>query len=73
MTKELGKDEMHIDARLIICFMKLHIPVVKVNIARWLGTMLCMSGIDVSQFSADSVPPAVALKVRAAECPLLAL
>lgn len=70
VTKDLRKDEPHIDARLLISFMKPHKSVAKDTIARWIRTMLRMSGIDTSKFSAGSVRPAAASKAKVAAVPV---
>lgn len=70
VTEGLRKDAMHADARLLISFIKPHKAVAKDTIARWLRTLLGMSGIDVSKFSAGSVRPAAASKARAAAVPV---
>ena len=69
-TKDLRKGEMHTDARLLISFIKPHKSVAKDTIARWVRTMLCMSGIDVAKFSAGSVRPAAVSKAGVAAVPV---
>ena len=64
---------MHTDARLLISFIKPHKSVAKDTIARWVRTLLRMSGIDVSKFSAGSAQPAAASKAGVAAYLLLAL
>ena len=64
---------MHTDARLLISFIKPHKSVAKDTIARRVRTLLRMSGIDVSKFSAGSVQPAAASKAGVAAFLLLAL
>ena len=61
---------MHTDARLLISFIKPHKSVAKDTIARWVRTLLRMSGIDVSKFSAGSVQPAAASKAGVAAVPV---
>ncbi|MPC62091.1 hypothetical protein E2C01_056173 [Portunus trituberculatus] len=61
---------MHTDARLLISFIKSHKSVAKDTSARWVRTMLCMSGIAVSKFSAGSVRPAAASKAGVATVPV---
>ncbi|XP_063859168.1 uncharacterized protein LOC135100135 [Scylla paramamosain] len=70
VTKELRQDEMHTDARLLISFIKPHKSVSKDTIARWVRTILRMSGIDISKFSAGSVRPAAASKAGVAAVPV---
>ena len=70
VTNELRQGERHADASLLISFIKPHKPVTKDTIARWVRTMLCMSGIDVSKFSAGSVRPAAASKAGVAAVPV---
>ena len=61
---------MHTDARLLISFIKPHKSVAKDTIARRVRTLLRMSGIDVSKFSAGSVQPAAASKAGVAAVPV---
>ncbi|MPC73598.1 hypothetical protein E2C01_067933 [Portunus trituberculatus] len=61
---------MHTDARLLINFIKPHKSLAKDTIARWVRTMLCMSGVDISKFSAGSVQPAAASKAGVAAVPV---
>ena len=42
----------------------------KDNIARWIRTMLHMSGVNIAKYSAGSVRPVVALKDKAMAVPI---
>ncbi|XP_050707606.1 uncharacterized protein LOC126992815 [Eriocheir sinensis] len=58
------------DIKLFISFIKPHKAVSKDTIARWLRTMLNMSGVNTNTFTAGSVRPAAASKAKAMAVPI---
>ena len=56
--------------KLFISFVKPHGVVSKDTLARWLKTMLTMSGVDTTRFTAGSVRPAAASKAKAMAVPV---
>ena len=56
--------------KLLISFIKPHKPVSGNTIARWIKSMLALSGVDVSRFTAGSVRPAAASRAKAMAVPI---
>lgn len=69
-TQDLRQGDKHKDAKLFISFSKPHNAVSKDTIARWIKSMLCMSGVDTTKFKAGSVRPAAASKAKALAVPV---
>lgn len=58
------------DGKLLLSFIKPHKHITKDTVARWIRTVLSLSGIDSSQYSAGSVRPAAASKAKAMALPI---
>lgn len=69
-TEEIRHGTSRYDDRLLISFIKPHYNVSRDTIARWIKTMLRMSGVDTATFTAGSVRPAAASKAKAMAVPI---
>ena len=56
--------------KLLISLIKPHKNVTKDTIARWIRTVLHMSGVNIAKYSAGSVRPAAASKDKAMAVPI---
>ena len=56
--------------KFLISFVKPHKNVTKDTIARWIRTVLHMSGVNTTKYSAGSVRPAAASKAKAMAVPI---
>lgn len=70
VTEEFWQVNNQKENKLLLSFIKPHKNVSKDTIARWIKTMLNMSGVDTSKFTAGSVRPAAASKAKAMAVPL---
>ena len=55
---------------LLLSYIKLHRPVTKDSISRWIKTLLSRSGVDTSKFKAGSVRSAAVSKSKAMDLPI---
>ena len=69
-TKVLRRVDRHVDDKLLISFHEPHRAVSKDTIARWVKSVLCLSGIATAVFKAGSVRPAAASYARAMAVPV---
>ena len=69
-TEALRQDVPHSKAFLFISFVKPHKAVSRDTIARWIKTMLQLTGINTSRFTAGSTRPAAASKAKAMAVPI---
>lgn len=69
-TEEFRTTAHQENGQLLLSFIKPHKPVTRDTVARWIRTMLTLSGIDSSQYSAGSVRPAAASKAKAMALPI---
>lgn len=58
------------DGQLFISFVKPHEPVSKDTIARWIRSVLALSGVNIARYTAGSVRPAAASKAKAMAVPV---
>lgn len=58
------------NGKLLVSFIKPHKNVTKDTIARWIRTVLHMSGVNTEKYSAGSVRPAAASKAKAMAVPI---
>lgn len=58
------------DGQLFVSFVKPHKPVSKDTIARWIRSMLVLSGVNIARFTAGSVRTAAASKAKAMAVPV---
>ena len=59
-----------VDGQLLISFVKPHKPVSKDTIARWIRTMLLLSGVNTEKYTAGSVRSAATSKAKAMAVPV---
>ena len=69
-TEEFRNSAIQEDGKLLLSFIKPHKYVTRDTVARWIRTVLSLSGIDSSQYSAGSVRPAAASKAKAMAVPI---
>lgn len=69
-TEEFRKSAHQENGQLLLSFIKPHKPVTRDTVARWIRTVLTLSGIDSSHYSAGSVRPAAASKAKAMALPI---
>lgn len=69
-TETLRQPSSSAADKLLISFIKPHKPVTGNTIARWIKSMLAISGVDTSKFTAGSVRPAAASKAKAMAVPI---
>lgn len=69
-TEGLRQVNGHRMGNLLISYIKPHKPVSRDTIARWIKTVLKISGVDTSKFTAGSVRPAAASKAKTSAVPI---
>lgn len=69
-TETLRQSDTHKEGKLLLSYIKPYKPVTKDTIARWIKTVLHMSGVDTAKFTAGSVRPAAASKAKAMAVPI---
>ena len=69
-TEELRGVAVRENEKLLLSFIKPHKHVTRDTVARWIRTVLHMSGVDTDKYSAGSVRPAAASKAKAMAVPL---
>lgn len=69
-TKTLRHPRNSAEDKLLISFIKPHNPVTSNTIARWIKSVLFISGVDTNRFTAGSVRTAAASKAKAMAVPI---
>ncbi|XP_071547680.1 uncharacterized protein [Panulirus ornatus] len=69
-TEEFRNSAHQENGKLLLSFIKPHKHVTRDTVARWIRTVLSLSGIDSSQYSTGSVRPAAASKAKAMALPI---
>ena len=69
-TETLRQHNNSVEDKLLISFIKPHKSVTSNTIARWIKSVLFISGVDTSKFTAGSVRTAAASKAKAMAVPV---